>query len=186
MERYLIIGFIILILALLIFYIIRVYNKLIKGLNRVNTQWAQIDVQLTRRSDLIPNLVETVKDYASHEKEIFENVTAARNALKSAPSPTEAINANDQLSGQLLRLIAVAEAYPDLKANIGYIQLQSSLKDTEDKIAYARQFYNDTVLIYKDRIHQFPSNVIAKIFRFKDESFFIPAEDRKGDTKSNE
>ncbi len=185
MEGYIITGVIIFIAALLGFYSIHAYNKLVKGLNRVNTQWAQIDVQLTRRTDLIPNLVETVKGYASHEKEIFEKVAAARNAVESAPSPMEAITANDQLSGQLLRLIAVAESYPDLKANISYINLQTSLNETEDKIAYARQFYNDTVLIYKDMIHQFPSCVIAKVFHFQDELYFMPAEDKKGDMKIN-
>lgn len=185
MKGYIIIGVIIFIAILLVIYIIRAYNKLVKRLNRVKTQWAQIDVQLTRRADLIPNLLETVKGYASHEKEIFEKVTLARNALESASSPTQAITANDQLSSQLLRLVAVAEAYPDLKANTNFIDLQASLKETEDKIAYARQFYNDTVLIYKDMLHQFPSNIIGKVFNFKDESFFIPTEDKKADMKIN-
>lgn len=177
-----IIGGIIFIVALLVIYIIGTYNKLVKRLNRVKAQWAQIDVQLTRRADLIPNLVETVKDYASHEKEILEMVISARNILVSATSPTQAISANDQLSSQLQRLNVVAESYPELKANINFNHLQSSLQETEDKIAYARQFYNDTVLLYKDIIHQFPSSAIAKLFRFKDESFFIPTEDMKGNS----
>lgn len=181
MKNYIILGIIALSVVLLVFYIIRTYNKLVKVRNRVKTQWAQIDVQLTRRADLIPNLVKTVKGYASHESEIFEKVTAARNALGCAPSPGQAITANDQLSGQLARLIAVAEAYPDLKADRSFIELQSSLKDTEGKIAYARQFLNDTVLIYKDKIHQFPASLIAKVFNFNDESYYIANEDKKAD-----
>jgi len=185
MESYIIWGAIVFIAALLVFYIIRTYNKLIKGRNRVNTQWAQIDVQLARRADLIPNLVETVKGYASHEKEIFIKVAAARTSLNSALTPGQAITANDHLTGQLAGLFAVAEAYPDLKADRSFIELQSGLKETEDKIAYARQFYNDTVLIYKDSIHQFPSSIIAKIFNFKDESYYIVNEDKKEDVKIN-
>lgn len=185
MKNYIILGTIIFIIFLLVFYIIHTYNKFVKGRNRVSTQWAQIDVQLTRRADLIPNLVETVKGYSSHEKEIFENVAAARNALQHASSPEQAITANDQLSSQLLRLFAVAEAYPDLKADRSFIDLQSNLKETEDKIAYARQFYNDTVLIYKDKVHQFPSSLIAQMFNFKDESYYTASEDKKDDMKIN-
>ncbi len=185
MKDYIIWGVIILIVVLLVLYIICTYNKLIKGRNRVNTQWAQIDVQLMLRADLIPNLVETVKGYASHEKEIVEEVAAARSALANALSPGQAMTANDLLSRQLLNLFAVAEAYPDLKADTSFIELQSGLKETENKIAYARQFYNDTVLIYKDKINQFPSNIIAKIFNFKDESYYIVTEDKKANIKVN-
>ena len=183
MKDYIVWGIVILGIALLVFYIIRTYNRLIKGRNRVNTQWAQIDVQLTRRADLIPNLVETVKGYASHEKGIVEEVVAARSALADALSPGQAMTANDRLSGPLSNLLAVAEAYPDLKADRSFIELQSGLREAEDKIAYARQFYNDTVLIYKDKIHQFPSNIIARIFSFKDESYYIVNEDKKADIK---
>jgi len=183
MTLYIVSGIIVLTIALLVFYIIHTYNKLTKGRNRVNTQWAQIDVQLTRRADLIPNLVETVKGYASHEKEIVEEVAASRNALANALSPGQAMTANDRLTGQLSSLFAVAEAYPDLKADRSFIELQSGLKETEDKIAYARQFYNDTVLIYRDRIHQFPSSIIANMFNFKDESYYIANVDKKANVK---
>lgn len=180
MIGYIILGILIFIVLLCALYTISAYNKLIKGQNRVNTQWAQIEVQLTRRSDLIPNLVDAVKGYASHEKEIFEKVAAARKELADASSPGQAIAASDSLSGSLSRLFAVAEAYPALKADNSFINLQSSLKDTEDKIAYARQFYNDTVLIYKDRVQPFPSSLIAKIFNFKDKSYYIAEESAKG------
>lgn len=185
MEIYIIFGVIVFIAALLVFYVIHTYNKLVKKRNRVDTQWAQIDVQLTRRADLIPNLVETVKGYASHEKGIFEEVTAAKSALERAASPGQAITANDRLSRQLPSLFAVAEAYPELKADKNFLSLQSELKETENKIAYARQFYNDTVLIYRDKIHQFPSSVIAKIFSFQNESYYVASKDKKGDIKIN-
>jgi len=183
MVGYIILGVIILIAALLVICGIAAYNRLVKSRNRVDTQWAQIDVQLTRRADLIPNLLETVKGFASHEKEIFDNVSAARSALKDASTPGQAITANDRLSGQLPPLLAVAESYPELKSDGGFIQLQSALKEAEEKIAYARQFYNDTVLIYRDRIQQFPSSIIAKMFHFKDESYFMPSEEKKADVK---
>lgn len=172
-ELIIILGVLILAVLWLIFYIIGTYNKLIKARNRIETQWAQIDVQLIRRADLIPRLIETVKDYATHEKEIFEKVTTARSALGSATSPTQAMTANDNLSKQLMPLFAVAESYPDLKANVVFIDLMSSLKDTENKIAHSRQFYNDTVLIYRDRLQKFPSNIYAKMFGFKDESHYV-------------
>lgn len=185
MERYIILGIVIFIVVLFVFSIIHSYNKLVKRRNRVNTQWAQIDVQLVRRADLLPNLVATVKGYASHENELFEKITAARNAVDNAPSPGQAIAANDQLSGQLSRLFAVAEAYPNLKADRSFIDLQATLTETEDKIAYARQFYNETVLMYKDKMQQFPSNILAKIFGFKDASYYIAHEDEKDDVKIN-
>lgn len=185
MGIYIISGVILFVLTLLIFYVAHVYNKLVKGRNRVNTQWAQIDVQLTRRADLIPNLVETVKGYASHEKGIFEKIADAKSAFDRAFSPGQMITANDHLSGQLPSLFAIAEAYPDLKADRNFIKLQSELKETEDKIAYARQFYNDTVLIYRDNIHQFPSSMIAKMFGFKEEGYYIAAEEKKEALKIN-
>jgi LemA protein len=183
MPDYIVPGIIVLVVALLAVYIISTYNKLVKERNRVVTQWAQIDVHLTRRADLIPNLVEMVKSYVSHEKDVFEKVVSARNAFEGAVSPGQAITANDQLSRQLLPLLAVAEAYPDLKADRNFAELQSALKEAEEKIAYARQFYNDSVLIYRDRLQQFPSNIIAGMFRFKDASYFMPAEEKKNDLK---
>jgi len=155
----------------------------VKGRNRVNTQWAQIDVQLTRRADLIPNLVETVKGYASHEKETFEKIAVARNELKRAQSPAEAMMANDLLSDQLGRLLAVTEAYPALKADRGFVEMQTWLKDTEEQIAYARQFYNDTVLLYNNNIHQFPSNIVANMFNFRDESYYMAKVEKTADVK---
>ena len=185
MRIYVALGIAAIITLLIVVCIVRIYNKLVKGRNRVNTQWAQIDVQLMRRADLIPNLVETVKGYVSHEQEVFEKIATARNALSSAPSPGQAITANDHLSGQLVQLFAVAEAYPELKADRSFIALQGTLKETEDKIAYARQFYNDAVLKYKDAIHQFPSVIIAKLFNFKDESYYSISEDNRSNIKIN-
>lgn len=183
MEKYIILGIIAFIAALLVIYIIYAYNTLVKRRNRVNTQWAQIDVQLVRRADLIPNLLETVKFYASHEKEIFENIAASKKALDSAVSPQEAISANDRLEGGLSRLFAVAQIYPDLKADSSFASLSAALKETEDKIAYARQFYNDTVLIYQDKLRQFPISIIAKVFHFKEEAYYIPRQEKRDDIK---
>ena len=183
MEGYIILGIVIILIALLVFYIVYAYNKLVKARNRVNTQWAQIDVQLTRRTDLIPNLLETVKGYASHEKEIYEKIAAARSAIGAASSPGQAMTANDRLSGLLPSLFAVAEGYPELKADSSFVGLQSGLKETEDKIAFARQFYNDTVLIYKDKTRQFPSSIVAKIFGFKDESYYAATDEKKDAVK---
>jgi len=172
-ELLIILGVLVLAVLWLIFYIVGTYNKLVKARNRIETQWAQIDVQLVRRADLIPSLIETVKDYAAHEKEVFEKVTAARSALGSATTPAQAMTANDNLSKQLMHLFAVAETYPDLKANVVFIDLMSSLQETENKIAHARHFYNDTVLIYRDKLQKFPSNIYAKMFGFKDEAEYF-------------
>ena len=160
------------VVALLFFYIIGVRNKLVVLRNRVKDQWAQIDVQLKRRFDLIPNLVETVKGYAKHESETLENVIKARNTYLSAKTPDDQIEANGELSSAISKLFALAESYPDLKANSNFLELQSDLKDTENKIASARQFYNDTVLQYNNKIQMFPGNIIASIFGFKEERFF--------------
>lgn len=164
-----IIGAIILILVI---YVISVYNKLVQGRNKVKDQWAQIDVQLKKRVDLIPNLVETVKGYAKHESETLEAVINARNAFNNANSVEEEIEANNQITGALNKLFALSEAYPDLKANANFMSLQADLKDVEEKIAYARQFYNDVVLTYNNMIEMFPSNIIANMFGFKPEPFF--------------
>jgi LemA protein len=134
------------ILAVIVFYLIGTFNGLVVLRNRIENAWSQIDVQLKRRTDLIPNLVETVKGYASHEKEVFQKVTEARSALMSAQGVKSQAEANNMLTGALKSLFAVAEAYPDLKANQNFMMLQEELSGTESKIAYARQFYNDTVL----------------------------------------
>jgi len=138
------------------------YNKIIRTENRIDNSWAQIDVQLRRRADLIPNLMETVKGYMKHEKEVLENVTKARSALMSAKTPQENIDADNMLTGALKSLFAVSENYPDLKANQNFLNLQDELTHTEDKIAYSRQHYNDSVLSYNNTIETFPGLWFAK------------------------
>ena len=159
--------------------IIHMYNNLVELRNRVKNSYAQIDVQLKRRNDLIPNLVETVKGYAGHEKGVFEEVTKARTSVMNASTPQEASEANNQLTGALKSLFAVAENYPELKANSNFQQLQTELSDTEDKISYARQFYNDVVLKYNNACQQFPSSLIARLFGFKEADFFEAPEAEK-------
>ncbi len=160
------------VVIILIMYVIGIYNNLITLRNKVKDQWSQIDVLLKRRTDLIPNLVETVKGYAKHESETLESVIAARNKVVGAKTTEEEIKADGELSRALGRLMAVAEAYPDLKANTNFMSLQDNLKETEDKIQYARQFYNDSVLNYKNKLEIFPSNIVANMFNFKPEAFF--------------
>jgi len=154
------------------FFVIGLYNSLQKLKVKIKEAWSQIDVQLKRRVDLIPNLVETVKGYAKHEKEVFENVTKARSALMNAKSAKEAGEADNMLTGALKTLFAVAEAYPELKAQEGFVNLQKELSDTEDKVAYSRQFYNSVVRDYNQKIVVFPANMIAGLFGFKVEEFF--------------
>lgn len=165
----------IIVVVLIVLWAISVYNKLVVLRNRVKDQWAQIDVQLKRRFDLIPNLVETVKGYTKHESETLENVIKARNTYLSATTPEDQIKANNELSNVVTKLFALSESYPDLKANTNFMQLQDELKDVENKIASARQFYNDTVLQYNNKIEMFPSNIIAGMFNFKRETFFEAA-----------
>ena len=163
---------IVVILVLLVLYVISAYNGLVRERNKVKDQWAQIDVQLKKRVDLIPNLVETVKGYAKHEKTTFEDVVKARNAFASANTVAEEIEANNQITGALNKLFALSESYPELKANENFLSLQADLKDIEEKISYARQFYNDTVLTYNNKVEMFPTNIIANIFGFKQSEFF--------------
>lgn len=162
----------IVLVVVLAIWVASTYNSLIQLKNSVKDQWAQIDVHLKRRADLIPNLVETVKGYAKHEKDTLEAVINARNRVVSATNSIDEMTANNELTGALSRLFALTEAYPELKANTNFMDLQSNLKDTEDKISFARQFYNDVVLKYKNKIEMFPSNVVASIFGFKPEPFF--------------
>jgi LemA protein len=138
------------------------FNRIIRMENRIDNSWAQIDVQLRRRAELIPNLMETVKGYMKHEKEVLENVTKARSALMSAKTPQENIDADNMLTGALKSLFAVAENYPDLKANQNFLNLQDELTNTENKIAYSRQHYNDTVLSYNNTIETFPGLWFAR------------------------
>ncbi len=168
------------ILGLILVYIIIAYNSLVVKRNRVKNAWSQIDVQLKRRADLIPNLVETVKGYMKHEREVLENITKARAALQQAKTVKDKAKADNVIAGALKTLFAVAENYPNLKANENFLQLQEELSGIESKIAYARQFYNDSVLDYNNSIKIFPKNIIASIFGFKPEEFFnIPEEERK-------
>ncbi len=164
------------IVLLIIMFVIGTYNSLIKLRNMVKDQWSQIDVLLKRRADLIPNLVETVKGYASHEKETLDAVITARNKVVSSSSTHDEMAANNELTGALSKLFALSEAYPDLKANTNFLDLQANLKETEDKISFARQFYNDAVLSYKNKLELFPSNIVASIFGFKPEEFFEATE----------
>ncbi len=173
----------IIVVALLVVYVIGTYNKLVKSRNKVRDQWAQIDVQLKRRYDLIPNLVETVKGYAKHEKETLDAVISARSKAVSASTPEEAMAAEGDFNRALSRLLAVTEAYPELKANENFMSLQTELTSTEDKIQYARQFYNDEVMKLNNKIEMFPSNIIANMFGFKRENFFEASQEEKANVK---
>lgn len=160
------------VLVVLVVAVIGLYNNLVKLRNMVDNAWAQIDVQLQRRLDLIPNLVETVKGYASHESGTLEGVTQARTAVMNAPSPEGKMRADNLLTGALKNLFAVAEAYPDLKANANFQQLQSELSSTEDKISYMRQSYNDTVMKFNTAIQTFPAVLIAGATGFRERQSF--------------
>jgi len=156
-----------------------IYNRLITIRNRCDNAWAQVDVQLRRRYDLIPNLVETVKGYARHEKEVFEKVTEARTKAINAQTVREQGQAENMLTGALKSLFAVVENYPDLKANQNFLMLQEELAGTESKIAYARQFYNDMVMKFNIKLQVFPSNVIARLFNFQEKEYFDPQKFRR-------
>lgn len=164
------------VIVILVILVAGAYNGLVASRNRVKDQWSQIDVQLKKRADLIPNIVETVKGYAKHEKETLEDVVKARNALNTASTVEDEMKANNQITGALNKLFALSEAYPELKANENFMSLQRDLKDIEDKISYARQFYNDNVMVYQNKLEMFPSNIVASIFRFKPEPFFAANE----------
>jgi LemA protein len=165
--------------VLLVIYLVATYNGFVILKTRIEEALSGIDVQLKRRADLIPNLVETVKGYAKHEKSVFENVTRARSALLKAQTPHEKAEANNMLSSALKSLFAVAEAYPALRASENFQELQRQLEDTEDKIAYSRQFYNSNVLDYNTKVKMFPSNLIANIFRFAAVEFFEAEEEER-------
>jgi LemA protein len=159
------------------------YNSLVTARMRIHEALAQIDVQLKRRADLIPNLVETVKGYAKHEKELLENITKARASLVKASTLEDKAAANNQLTETLKSLFAVSENYPQLKANENFLHLQEELTDTEDKIAYSRQFLNTNVLDYNTKLQVFPTNVIANLFGFKPAEFFAASEEDKKPVK---
>ncbi len=158
--------------GVMIILVVGIYNNLIRLRNRCENAWAQVDVQLKRRYDLIPNLVETVKGYAKHEKEVFQNVTEARSKAVNAQTVKEQEQAENMLTGALKSLFAVVENYPDLKANQNFLMLQEELAGTEGKIAYARQFYNDISMKFNTKQQVFPSNIIANMFNFKERDYF--------------
>lgn len=171
--------FIIIAVALFAFYLWMTYNSLVTAKIRIQEALSHIDVQLKRRAELIPNLIETVKGYAKHEKELLENVTKARTALMNAGSLKEKAEANNMVSDTLKSLFAVAENYPTLKANENFLNLQEELTDTENKIAASRQFMNSTVMDYNTKIQTFPSSIIASMFKFTPQEFFAASEDEK-------
>ena len=160
------------VVAMVVLWAILAYNRFIRLRTRVDNAWSQIDVQLRRRYDLIPNLVETVKGYAAHERELFEDVAKLRSQAEQAGSVQDQAHAENQLTAGLRKLIAVAENYPQLKANENFLALQEELTSTEGKIAYARQFYNDQVMLLNTRIQSFPSNIIARAGKFQPRQFF--------------
>ncbi len=172
---------VVVLVVLLGILLVGMYNGLVRSRLRVREAWSGIDVQLKRRSSLIPNLVETVRSYASHERETLENVTRARAQLDNAGTAGQAAQANNFLTQTLRSLFAVSEAYPDLKANTNFQQLQSELSDTEDKIAYARQFYNRNVLSYNGKVQTVPTAIIAGMFGFSAEDFFEADEEARED-----
>lgn len=153
-------------------FIVVTYNSLIGKRNKVNNSWSQVDVQLKRRFDLIPNLVETVKGYAGHERDTFEAVVDARNKYLASKTPEEVIEANNEANRVLGRLFALSESYPELKANTNFLELQKQLAETENRITFSRQFYNDVVMEYNNSVQMFPGNLIAGSFGFKQAAFF--------------
>ena len=176
-------GVIVVVVIAVLVFVIKTYNELVRLKNKVKNAFAQIDTQLQRRFDLIPNLVETVKGFATHEKELLENVTASRNGYAHASSNGEKMAMNNQLTSSLRSLFAVVENYPDLKANTNFLKLQDELSETEDKITYSRQFYNDAVTIYNNKIQMFPGNIIAGMFGFREEELFNTEDEAKAAPK---
>ena len=171
------------IIVVIILWIIATYNSLISLKNRVKDAWSQIDVQLQRRFDLIPNLVETIKGYTKHESETLENVVKARNTYLSATLPEDQMKADGELTQAINKLFALTESYPDLKANTNFTDLQEQLKETENKIAMSRQFYNDIVMQYNNKVEMVPSNIVASIFKFQKQAFFEAVESERENVK---
>ena len=160
------------IIVLLVIFVVSIYNSLVTLKQRVKNAWSQIDVQLQRRFDLIPNLVETVKGYMGHEENVLTKVTELRSSWANATTISEKMELDNELSGALKTIMAFSENYPDLKANQNFLELQAELRNTENKISYSRQFYNDTVTRYNTKLELFPSNVIASMFHFTAETLF--------------
>ena len=163
---------IIVIILLILLFFISTYNSLVKAKAKVNNAWSQIDVQLQRRFDLIPNFVETVKGYMNHESETFKKIAQLRTSWADANSVADKANLNNQLSSALKTILAVSENYPELKANQNFSELSEELRNTENKISFSRQFYNDTVTIYNQKIQMFPSNIVAGMFNFTERDLF--------------
>jgi LemA protein len=179
-----IVGIVLVVVVLIIIFgFVSMYNGLVQGRNRVREAWSGIDVQLRRRASLVPNLVETVRGYAEHERETFEEVTRARSAVEQAGTVADAAAANNMLTGALRHLFAVAENYPQLQAAEGFRQLQTELSDIEEKIAFARQFYNTNVLDYNNRTQTVPTVFIANMFGFKREEFFEAEEEAREEVR---
>lgn len=178
-------GWVILgIIVLLVLFVISIYNGLVQARQKVKNAWSQIDVQLQRRFDLIPNLVETVKGYMGHEAEVLTKVAELRTSWANANSVKEKAELDNQLSGALKTIMAVSESYPELKANENFAQLQQELKNTEDKISFSRQFYNDTTTMYNTKLEVVPSNIIAGMFGFKQEELFkVDSEEARKNVK---
>jgi LemA protein len=179
--EWILIGLIILIAII----VILMYNSFVSLQKKVENAWSQIEVQLNRRADLIPNLIETVKGYAKFEKKTLMQVTEARTKIINAQTPKESAKADNMLAGALKSVFAVSEAYPDLKANQNFLKLQEEFSSTENKIAYARQFYNDIVMKFNTAIHQFPGILFAGLFGFKEKEFFDAPEEKKEVVKAD-
>ena len=174
-----IIAIIIAVIVLILLYFVSTYNTLVSLRNKVKDGWSQIDVVLKNRNDLIPNIVETVKGYAKHEKDTLDAVIEARSKALSASNKEDEMKASGEVTEALGRLFALAESYPELKANENFLNLQNKLNEIEEKIRFARQFYNDSVLTYKNKIEMFPSNIVAGMFNFKPEAFFEATEEER-------
>ncbi len=183
MAAPIVVGVIVGVIVLIAFVMVGMYNRLVRSRNRVREAWSGIDVQLRRRASLIPNLVETVKGYAAHEREVFEEVTRARSALEQAGDTKSAAEANNMLTGALRHLFAVAENYPELKASQNFMELQQELSDIEEKIAFARQFYNTNVLSYNNGIQTFPAALMANMFNFQPAEFFQAEEEGRAEVR---
>ncbi len=171
------------IILVIVIWVFATYNTLVSLRNRVKDSWSQIDVQLKRRFDLIPNLVETVKGYTKHEKDTLKEVVEARNTYLSATLPEEQMKADGELTKAVSKLFALSESYPDLKANTNFTELQNELNETENKIAISRQFYNDVVMQYNNKVEMVPSNIVASIFKFTKETFFQANETERENVK---
>lgn len=178
MEMEIMVVLVVIIVVILLYFIVT-YNKLTKLNNMVNESFATMDVYLKKRWDLIPNLVEIVKGYAKHEESTFEEISKLRSGNYEELSREEKIKTNEQINKNIERIVALAESYPELKANENFLNLQNKLNEIEEKIRFARQFYNDSVLTYKNKIEMFPSNIVAGMFNFKPEAFFEATEEER-------